>query len=102
MENKAYALAAGLFTILLIAAVIVAAMWFSGETYESAPYVLESKFSVTGLNEQAYVRYRGVNVGKVTDIRFDPQDPRTVLVAIVVQSDVKLTRATYAELRYQG
>ena len=102
MENKAHAFAAGLFTVVLIAGVIVAAMWFSGETYETAPYVLESKFSVTGLNRQAYVRYRGVNIGKVTDIRFDPQDSRTILISIAIQSDMRLTRTTFAELRYQG
>ena len=53
MENKAHALAAGLFTLLLGAGVVLAAMWFSGETYERAYYQLESKFAVTGLNEQA-------------------------------------------------
>lgn len=102
MENKAHALAAGVFTILLIAAVMLAAMWFSGETYESTPYVLESKFGVTGLNEQAAVRYRGVTVGKVTSIRFDPKDPRIVLVRVAIHSGIKPTRDTYAELRYQG
>src|SRR5215207_2857461 len=102
MENKAYALAAGLFTLLLGAAVVAAAMWFSGETYEKSLYVLESKFPVTGLNEQAVVRYRGVGVGKVTRIQFDPQDTRIILVDIAIQSSIQLTRGTYAELKYQG
>ena len=43
MENRAYALAAGLFTLLLGAAVVVTAMWFSGNTVETVSYVLESK-----------------------------------------------------------
>lgn len=102
MENKAYALAAGLFTIMLGAAVVVAAMWFSGETYEKSYYVLESKFPVTGLNAQAVVRYRGVGVGKVTYIRFDPNDKRVIFIDIAIQSDIVLTRGTYAELKYQG
>ena len=102
MENKAHAFAAGLFTVLLGAAVVLAAMWFSGETYEKAYYVLESKYPVTGLNEQSVVRYRGVGIGKVTDIRFDPKDPSIILIGIAVQSDMQLTRSTYAELRYQG
>jgi phospholipid/cholesterol/gamma-HCH transport system substrate-binding protein len=102
MENRAYALAAGLFTLLLGAAVVLAAMWFSGETYEKAYYVLESKHPVSGLNEQAVVRFRGVDVGKVTDIRFDPQDSRTVLVGIGIQSNLALSKSAYAELRYQG
>jgi len=102
MENKAYALAAGLFTLLLGAGVLVAAMWFSGDTYEKEYYVLESKYAVTGLNEQATVRYRGVSIGKVTGIRFDPKNPAVVLIDIAIQSDMALTRGTFAELRYQG
>jgi phospholipid/cholesterol/gamma-HCH transport system substrate-binding protein len=102
MENKAHALAAGLFTLLLGAAVLVAAMWFSGETYEKTYYVLESKYAVTGLNEQAAVRYRGVDIGKVTDIRFDPNNAGIILIDIAIQSDMPLTRGTFAELRYQG
>ena len=102
MENKAYALAAGLFTLLLGAGVVLAAMWFSGETYEKSYYVLESRYPVTGLNEQAVVRYRGVDIGKVTDIRFDSKDAQTILIEIGVQSDMRLTRSTFAELKYQG
>jgi len=102
MENKAHALAAGLFTLLLGAGVVLAAMWFSGETYEKAYYQLESKFAVTGLNEQAVVRFRGVDIGKVTRIAFDPQDKRTILIDIAIQSDLALTRSAYAEIRYQG
>jgi phospholipid/cholesterol/gamma-HCH transport system substrate-binding protein len=102
MENKAHALAAGLFTLLLGVGVVLAAMWFSGETYEKAYYVLESKYPVTGLNEQASVRYRGVGIGKVTDIRFDPGDPGVILVDIAIQSNMQLTKSTFAELRYQG
>lgn len=102
MENKAHALAAGLFTLLLGAAVVVAAMWFSGETHERTRYALEAKHPVTGLNEQAIVRYRGVDIGKVTDIRFDPADSRVILIEIAIQSDILITRSTFAELRYQG
>src|SRR5690606_35981019 len=102
MENKAHAQAAGLFTQLLGAAVLLAATWFSGETYETQRYVLESKYPVTGLNEQAAVRYRGVAIGKVTDIRFDPRNSGLILIDIAINSEMALTRGTFAELRYQG
>ena len=39
MENKAYALAAGLFTLLLGAGVIFVAMWFSGKTESRESFV---------------------------------------------------------------
>ena len=49
------------------------------------------------------MRFRGVDVGKVTDIRFDPQDPRMILVDDRdPERRCTLTRSTYAELRYQG
>jgi phospholipid/cholesterol/gamma-HCH transport system substrate-binding protein len=102
MENKAYALAAGLFTVLLGVGVIVAAMWLSGETYERVPYVLESRHPVSGLNIQAPVRLRGVEVGKVESIGFDPADARLILVGIGVRTGTPITRGTTAQLGSQG
>ncbi|MGZ5147500.1 MAG: MlaD family protein [Burkholderiales bacterium] len=102
MENKAHAFAAGLFTLLLGIAVIVAAMWFTGETYEKVYYVIESKAAVSGLYEQAAVRFRGVDVGKVTQIRIDRQNRRLILIEIGVQAGTPITRSTYAEIRPQG
>lgn len=102
MENKAYALAAGLFTVLLGAGVVVAVMWFSGETHERVPYVLETKHAVSGLNVQAPVRLRGVDVGKVESIAFDPEDVRLILVRIAVRAGTPITRGTTAQLGSQG
>ena len=102
MENRAYALAAGMFTLLLGLGVIVAALWFSGETVETSNYQLVSRHAVSGLNPQAPVRYRGVTVGKVVSIDFDPLEPRSVLVEISVRTGTPLTRGTFAQLGSQG
>jgi phospholipid/cholesterol/gamma-HCH transport system substrate-binding protein len=105
MENRAYALAAGLFTLLLGIGVVVTAMWFSGKTVETDEYLLVSNYPVSGLNPQAPVRYRGVTVGKVLDISFDrqkTQGPNAILVRIEVESATPLTEGTYAKLGSQG
>ncbi|MBI4192299.1 MAG: MCE family protein [Betaproteobacteria bacterium] len=102
MENRAYALAAGLFTLLLGLGVIAAALWFSGETIETSNYQLVSRHAVSGLNPQAPVRYRGVTVGKVISIDFDPLEPRSILVEITVRTGTPLTRGTFAQLGSQG
>jgi phospholipid/cholesterol/gamma-HCH transport system substrate-binding protein len=102
MENKAYAFAAGLFTLLLGTGVVLAAMWFSGDTVARVSYTLESRYSVTGLNVQAPVRLRGVEVGKVESIEFDLVNPRTVLIGISVKSGTPITRGTVAQLGSQG
>lgn len=102
MENRAHALAAGLFVILLSMAVAAVAVWFSGETVVRDRYLLVSEVPVTGLNPQAAVRYRGVSVGKVEDIRLDPENAHFILVRIAVDREVPLTKNTYAQLGYQG
>lgn len=102
MENKAYAFAAGLFTVLLGSAVVVVAMWLSGETHEREYYVLESSHAVSGLNIQAPVRLRGVEVGRVETIGFDPEDARIILLRISVRAGTPITRGTTARLGSQG
>jgi phospholipid/cholesterol/gamma-HCH transport system substrate-binding protein len=98
MENRAHAFIAGLFTLLLGAAILTTAMWLSGDTYERVHYVLESPHSVTGLNIQATVRLRGVDVGKVDSIGFDPENPRLILIGIGVKTGTPITRGTVAQL----
>lgn len=102
MENKAYALAAGVFTLLLGIGVVAAVLWFSGSAAETEDYLLVSRYPVSGLNAQAPVRYRGLAVGKVVSIEFDPLNPRTILVQISVRTGTPLTKGTYAQLGSQG
>lgn len=102
MENKAHAIAAGVFTLLLTAGLIAAAFWIRGEPIATDRYVLYTKGSVSGLNLQAAVRYRGVEVGKVESIEFDPGDSRVILVGIAVRAGTPLTRSSHAELAPQG
>jgi phospholipid/cholesterol/gamma-HCH transport system substrate-binding protein len=102
MENRAHAIAAGLFTLLLAAGVFITAKWLTGGTVARDVYELVSTFPVTGLNPRAVVRYRGVEVGRVESIRLNPKNQREILVRILVDSSVKLTKASYAQLGYQG
>ena len=102
MENRAHALTAGLFTLLLGIGVLVAAQWFSRDNYEKVQYTLESKHSVSGLNVQAAVRLRGVEVGKVETIDFDDDDRSKILIKINVKGGTRITRGTTAQLGTQG
>lgn len=102
MENRAHALAAGLFTLLLGIGVLLAAQWFSRDNYEKVQYTLVSNHSVSGLNVQAAVRLRGVEVGKVEAIDFDSEDPRNILIKINVKGGTRITRGTTAQLGTQG
>jgi phospholipid/cholesterol/gamma-HCH transport system substrate-binding protein len=102
MENRAHALAAGLFVMILSMAVIATASWFTGDTGTRDKYLVVSESPVTGLNAQATVRYRGVTVGKVENISLDPNNHRVILIRIAVDKNVPLNTKAYAQLGYQG
>ena len=102
MENKSHAFIAGVFVVLLGLAALLALYWLGGARDETHDYVVVTKQNIGGLNPQAQVRYRGIRVGKVSDIRLDPDDYSNILVTISVNEDVPLTKGTVAKLNYQG
>jgi phospholipid/cholesterol/gamma-HCH transport system substrate-binding protein len=102
MENKSHALIAGVFTLVLLAAAILIGMWFNRDQVQWVPYQIATKLSIPGLNPQADVRYRGLDVGKVNEINFDPNVPGQILVQISVKPDTPITQSTFATLGYQG
>lgn len=102
MENKSHAVMAGIFTISLLAAAIWFGTWLNRDLTKYVPYEIATQLSIPGLNPQAAVRYRGLSVGKVTKISFDPEVPGQVLISIAIQPDTPITESTYAVLGYQG
>ena len=102
MENKSHALAAGTFVLLLVALLVALATWLTRDTSERRLYELSSAEAVTGLQTQAAVRFKGVNVGKVIAIGFDPEVAGNVLIRISIDSQTPVTSATFAALGFQG
>lgn len=102
MENKAHALAAGTFVLVVAALLMGLAAWLSSDKKVGDIYELSTSEAVTGLSEQAAVRFRGITVGKVTHIGFDPLNKGHVLLRISVDKGLPLTRSAYGTLGYQG
>jgi phospholipid/cholesterol/gamma-HCH transport system substrate-binding protein len=102
MENKAHAIAAGAFVLGLVAVLIALVVWLTRDNTVRNIYELSTRDAVSGLQPQAMVRYRGIAVGKVTSIDFDPKVKGNVRVRISVDERVPLTTSTYASLAYQG
>ena len=102
MENKSHAMAAGIFVLLVAALLAGLAVWLTRDNREYQLYEMSTKDGVSGLQPQATVRYKGVPVGKVVRIGFDPQAPGNVLIRIAVGEDTPITETTYAQLGYQG
>jgi phospholipid/cholesterol/gamma-HCH transport system substrate-binding protein len=102
MENRAHALVAGLFVLLLGIAAALAVWWLGYDKGAVNYYVLEARQNVTGLNLQAQVRYRGIRSGRVESIDLDPNDRRLILVRISLDARYPLTAGTTARLNTQG
>jgi phospholipid/cholesterol/gamma-HCH transport system substrate-binding protein len=103
MENRAHALLAGLFTLVLGAAVFLSLFWLGASRQEETRELLVvSRQNVNGLNPQARVSYRGIQVGKVEDIYLDPEDMRNILIRIQIKKNLPLGTDTIARFAYQG
>lgn len=102
MENRAHAIATGLFALFLGSILVVSLWWFSEDRELTRDYLLVSNGTVNGLNVQARVRYRGMSAGSVTSIGIDPENPRQILVRIRIRADLPVTDKTRASLGTQG
>ena len=102
MENKAHAMAAGIFVALLSLVLLGLASWLTRDTGKRDIYEISTRETVTGLQPQAPVRYRGVDVGKVESIGFDSRTLGNVLIRIEVDGVAPITADTFATLGFQG
>lgn len=102
MENRSHALMTGIFTLVLLAGAILAGMWFNRDRTVRVPFQIVTTQSIPGLNPQATVRYRGLEVGRVDDIVFDPRATGQILIKMSVDTGSPITTTTFASLGYQG
>jgi phospholipid/cholesterol/gamma-HCH transport system substrate-binding protein len=102
LENRAYAVAAATFLIVLAIVTVLIYYWFRGQEAEPRTYKIVTSQSVGGLEVQAPVKFKGLTVGHVQEIRFAPEDPAKVRILFSVQEDAYVTHATYAQVAQAG
>ena len=104
MEREANYAAVGAFVLVLALAAALFVYWYSGtrvhRTYDR--YEIYFNGSVSGLEQGAAVRYLGVRVGRVVEMRIDPRDAGRVEVIAAIDSTTPISPRTVAELNLQG
>lgn len=103
MEPKQNYLLVGVFVVLAVIAVFAFIAWMvGGKAEEKTLYYTYLTESVTGLGNGASVRFRGVEVGKVKDIRIDEADPSYIRISLDIASSTPVDATTVAVLKQQG
>ena len=102
MENKAHALIAGAFVVVVTALLAVLAIWLTRDNVQRNLYEMSTSETVSGLQPQATVRFRGVAVGKVEKIGFDQKVKGNVLIRVSIDQAAPITRSTFASVASQG
>ena len=105
METKVNYTLVGAFVLGLSAFLIAGILWLaSGGGFQKKydTYVAMVGESVAGLSVSAPVKYRGVDVGKVQDIRLDPKNPQEVRLLFAIERGTPIKEDTEATLKTQG
>ena len=95
----------GLFVLVLGTALIAVVLWLaSGGAFKQKYdlYLAIEDESVAGLSTNAPVKYNGVDVGKVRDIRLDPGNPERVNLLFAIERGTPIKEDTTAVLKTQG
>ena len=102
MENKAHAMAAGAFVLVVTALLALLAIWLTRDNTQRDLYDMSTSETVSGLQPQAAVRFRGVPVGKVELIGFDTKVKGNVLIRVSIDRGAPVTKSTFATVASQG
>ena len=102
MENKAHALIAGAFVVVVTAMLALLAIWLTRDSTQRDLYEMSTSETVSGLQPQATVRFRGVPVGKVERVGFDQKVKGNVLIRVSIDRAAPMTRSTFATVASQG
>lgn len=105
METKVNFAVVGAFVLLLGTVLVAGVLWLaSGGAFQKKYDVYQAveEESVAGLNLNAPVKYNGVDVGKVTEIRLDSGSPERVILLFAIERGTPIREDTVAVLKTQG
>ena len=104
MENRLSYIVVGVFVFVLLIGGVLSILWLGHYSDKGTFkfYKIATKESVSGLNEKAPVKLRGVQIGEVRSITINPYNAEEVLVMIRVQDDAPIKEDTFAVIEAQG
>ncbi len=104
MEKNSHYFIVGLFVSIAISGLILFVVWLAG-THDARnynDYTVEFSDPVSGLKKSAIVQFRGIEVGRVTDIRLSPNSVDLVKVDIAIDDTVPINKTSFGSLATLG
>jgi phospholipid/cholesterol/gamma-HCH transport system substrate-binding protein len=104
MEREANYAAVGAFVLLVLVLGTLFVYWYtdSRDRRDYTRYEIYFSGSVSGLARGSAVRYLGVDVGRVVDMRVDTRNATRVQVIADIDTTAPVSEKTVAELSLQG
>ncbi|GEM_PF-635053 len=104
MEAKTNYTFVGISVIILLIGLCTGAIWlsfgFDKTSYEK--YVVYTNESVSGLSEEAMVKFNGVKIGFVENVSLSHEYPGKVRILLKIAKNTPITQSTYATMMAQG
>lgn len=104
LESKTNYTIVGVFVLVLLIGLLSTMVWlsvgFNQKTYKLYTVYLHEPAS--GLSKDAPVKYNGVQVGYVHEIKLNKNDPRQVEIILNIEAGTPITTSTAATLISQG
>lgn len=104
MEAKINYTVVGIVVLILIAGLIASGLWLSVgfEQKKYKTYEVYMHEAVSGLSNEAAVKFNGVQVGFVNKIEINQEDPQQVRLLLNIEEGTPITTSTSATLISQG
>jgi phospholipid/cholesterol/gamma-HCH transport system substrate-binding protein len=104
MNNKVNFTFVGSVVIAIIVAMIFSIYWLMkpSDSSKQREYLIYFNESVSGLNVNSPVKYRGVNVGKVKEIQISSKNTQEIEVLVSILATTPVKESTVATLNAQG
>lgn len=104
METKANYVLIGAFTLVVLLAMVVFALWVAKFSSDSnwRDYDIVFKEPVSGLSIGSPAHYNGINVGSVRELSLAPDNPSEVIARIRLKANTPVREDTRASLSFVG
>lgn len=105
MESRVNYMISGAFILFFSAALIGFVFWMNKYGYEKQEFDLYRvylKESVSGLNVESPVKYKGVEVGSVSDIKINPKNSEEIEIRLQIEKDTPIKENNLAVLGSKG